>query len=98
MKPRFVTARIALGPPAWLKNGSLALRVFRLPRSAYGSVNCVGQGVVEEQLAGVHDVSAAVHFHVDVNGPPGVPAGVDGHEGGLAVRIRDLGAAQESIG
>ena len=48
-----------------------ALAVRRLP------VHRVGHRVGEEELAGVNDVAAHVHLHVDVHGAAWIPAGVD---------------------
>src|SRR5205085_12466496 len=60
-------------------------------------VHLVGEVVVEDQLAGVHDGPADVHLHVDVHGAPAVPAGVDGLELSEPAGVGDLRATQERL-
>src|SRR5918999_4077554 len=57
-------------------------------------IHPVERGVVEEQLARP-GLSALDHLEVDVDGPPGVPAGEDRREGSGDARIAQLDTAEE---
>jgi hypothetical protein len=55
------------------------------------------QAIREAELSGQLEYGAYVYFEVDMCDAAGVPAGIDGREGDLAVAVRELDAAQLSF-
>src|SRR6478609_10560267 len=70
-------------------------RPIRPPRVRRAAVDAIGEGVGEEQLPGVHDVSLEMHLDVDVHGSTLVPARVDGPEGRDPACVGSLDSAHE---